>query len=97
MYNTKMNSIVILFLMIITGFIIYYMYLKPETFDCITNPSAPECIPTLPASFPTLSESDIAKLKVTMPNIPTGPNIPTMPITKTIPKSIVSNPTRRSD
>ena len=80
MYKTKMNSIVILFLMIITGFIIYYMYLKPETFDCITNPSAPECIPTLPESFPTLSESDIAKLKVTMSNTPTGPNIPTMPI-----------------
>ena len=29
--------------MIITGFIIYYMYLKPETFDCITNPSDPSC------------------------------------------------------
>ncbi len=90
MYKTKMNSIVILFLMIITGFIIYYMYLKPETFDCITNPSDPECIPTLPESVPTLSESDIAELKVTMPNTPTGPNIPTIAITKTIPKSIVS-------
>jgi len=42
----KMNYIIILFLMIITGFIIYYMYLKPESFDCITNPSDPSCIAT---------------------------------------------------
>lgn len=47
MYKNNMNSIVILFLMIITGFIIYYMHLKPESFvNCITNPSDPSCIPT---------------------------------------------------
>ena len=48
-----MNSTVILFLMIITGFIIYYMYLKPESFattvpqntvNCDANPSNPSCI-----------------------------------------------------
>ena len=45
MYKNKMNYIVILFLMIITGFIIYYMHLKPESFvDCITNPSDPSCM-----------------------------------------------------
>jgi hypothetical protein len=53
MIKNKMNSIVILFLMIITGFIIYYMYLKPESFAttvpqitsyCVANPSDPSCI-----------------------------------------------------
>lgn len=79
MYKTKMNSIVILFLMIITGFIIYYMYLKPETFDCITNPSDPECIPTMPPNMPTMP-----------PNMTTIPAKAYTEITKTIPKSIVS-------
>ena len=43
MNKNKINSLVIFFLMIITGFIIYYMYLKPESFDCITNPADPSC------------------------------------------------------
>lgn len=43
MNKSKINIIIILFLMIITGFIIYFMYLKPETFDCTTNPTDPAC------------------------------------------------------
>lgn len=44
MEKNKVNLTIILLLMIITGFILYYMYLKPETFyDCITNPTDPAC------------------------------------------------------
>jgi hypothetical protein len=67
MNKNKMNSIVILFLMIITGFIIYYMYLKPESFDCITNPSDPACI--APTARPTARPTSI--LTNYCPNNPT--------------------------
>ena len=44
MNKSKMNLTIILFLMIITGFIIYFMYLKPETFvDCVANPTDSSC------------------------------------------------------
>ena len=60
-----MNLTIILFLMIITGFIIYYMYLKPESFesttnttvpsliDCVNNPSDPQCVAAFCVSNPT--------------------------------------------
>jgi hypothetical protein len=62
MIKNKMNSTVILFLMIITGFIIYYMYLKPESFattvpqntiNCVANPTDPSCLATYCISRPT--------------------------------------------
>jgi hypothetical protein len=43
MNKDKINSLIIFLLMIVTGFIIYYIYLKPEPFDCITNPNDPLC------------------------------------------------------
>ena len=72
MNKNKINSLVIFFLMIITGFIIYYMYLKPESFDCITNPTDPSCtVTTNPNIYDSsnMSQSTNCSAISTLPDI----------------------------
>jgi len=78
MDKTKKNLTVILLLMIITGFVIYYMYLKPESFyDCITNPTDPSCSTTKPnVSTPNVSTPNVSTPNVSTPNVST-PNVST--------------------
>ena len=84
MIKQKLNLTIILFLMITTGFIIYFMYLKPEPFDCITNPTDPACkttTTTKPASTNPASTNPAS----TIPN-----NICNSYSSSFVPASIVS-------
>ena len=97
MDKTKVNLIIILFLMIITGFVIYYMYLKPEKF---TNIQENFETTTTSAITTTLANTTIPNTTIpntTISNITTIPNttIPTPAFTcpdlnPKIPVAIVS-------
>ena len=75
MEKTKLNLTIILLLMLITGFIIYYMYLKPEKFSNIKehfettnpNPTATQGTTTTQASAPTPTLAPVSL--ITCPNI----------------------------
>jgi hypothetical protein len=74
MNKTKMNLTIILLLMLITGFIIYYIYLKPENFETTTPNSVSN----------TVSNTVANTSQNTAPNIIppfTCPNLaPTLPL-----------------
>ena len=62
MDKSKTNLTIILFLMIITGFIIYFMYLKPENFVC-PDPSNPSC-----TTIPNTTMPNTTRTNTTIPN-----------------------------
>ena len=55
MDKKKINLTVILLLMVISGLIIYFMYLKPENFACPTNTSGIKTDPTCTEPTPSLT------------------------------------------
>jgi hypothetical protein len=88
MDKTKVNLIIILFLMIITGFVIYYMYLKPEKF---TNIQENFETTTTPAITTTSANTTTPAITTTIPNttIPT-PTFTCPDLNPKIPVAIVS-------
>ena len=95
MDKTKKNLTIILLLMIITGFIIYYMYLKPESFYVCPDPADPTCNTAPNVSTPNVSTPNVSAPNVSTPNVST-PNVSTPLVytcpnpTPTVPVAIVS-------
>ena len=90
MEKIKVNLTIILLLMIITGFIIYYMYLKPEKFTNIqenfdptntnTTTTLGQTTTTYPNTTTTLGQTTTTYPNITVPVI-TCPNLnPTIPV-----------------
>jgi len=70
MDKTKVNLIIILFLMIITGFVIYYMYLKPEKFTNIQEnfeTTTTPAITTTSANTTTIANTTIPNTTIPTP------------------------------
>ena len=92
MDKSKTNLTIILFLMIITGFIIYFMYLKPENFVC-PDPSDPTCTTIPNTNIPITTKPNTTIPNTTIPNTTRSANtvIPTCQnITSTVPVAIIS-------
>ena len=101
MEKNKVNLTIILLLMIITGFIIYYMYLKPEKFTNIqenfdptntnTTTTLGQTTTTYPNTTTTLGQTTttLGQTTTTYPNI-TVPVITCPNLNPTIPVAIVS-------
>ena len=56
--NKNMNNrnlTIITLLMLVTGLVIYYMYLKPEPFDVSTIPQTRAALPTVPPNCPQIT------------------------------------------